>query len=100
MNISLYSEYLRIKIYHTIILIAIIRPLVTLPGGQKWMRMVSHGPLMGSIDVNDLPEPVALDTEAHLVSFPLREDVTLTSVKIEAIANDVIFGVMGATLLK
>ena len=55
---------------------------------------------MGSSDVDDLTKPVALDTEAHLARFPLRTDVTLASVTVEAIANDVIFGVMGATILK
>ena len=55
---------------------------------------------MGSSDVEDLTKPVALDTEAHLVPFPLRTDVTLASVTVEAIANDVIFGIMGATILK
>jgi hypothetical protein len=55
---------------------------------------------MGSSDVEDLSKPVALDTEAHLVPFPLRADVILASVTVEAIANDVIFGVMGATILK
>jgi hypothetical protein len=54
----------------------------------------------GSNDVEDLTKPVALDTEAHLVPFPLRTDVTLVSVTVEAIANDIIFGIMGATILK
>ena len=55
---------------------------------------------MGSSEVADLTQPIALDTEAHLVPFELRTDSTLASVSVEAIANDIIFGVMGATILK
>lgn len=54
----------------------------------------------GSRDVLDMTQPVAVDTEAHLVAFDLKADMTLDSVRLEAIANDVIFGVMGATILK
>ncbi len=61
-------------------------------GGRK-------GP-MGSAEVEDLTKPVAVDTEAHLVRFQLKKDVTLTSITMEAIANDAIFGIMGATILK
>jgi Domain of unknown function (DUF4450)/Mannosylglycerate hydrolase MGH1-like glycoside hydrolase domain len=55
---------------------------------------------MGSSEVDDLTKPVALDTEAHLVPFSLRTDAKLASVTVEAVANDVIFGIMGATVLK
>lgn len=55
---------------------------------------------MGSIEVTDLTRPVATDTEAQLVALPLRESVTLESLVLEAVANDVIFGIMGASLLK
>jgi len=54
----------------------------------------------GSLQVADLTQPVALDTEAHLVALPLRVGVELGGVELEAIANDCIFGVMGATILK
>lgn len=54
----------------------------------------------GSSQVADMTKPVALDTEAQLVPFPLKPGVTLSSVRIEAYANDVIFGVMGATVLR
>ena len=53
----------------------------------------------GSAEVDDLTQPISVDTEAHLVPFTLKPGVKLTTVRVEAIANDVIFGVMGATLL-
>jgi len=52
----------------------------------------------GTADVADLTQPVETDTEAHLVAFELREGERLESVDFEAAANDVIFGVMGATV--
>ncbi|HQE81494.1 MAG TPA: DUF4450 domain-containing protein [Candidatus Hydrogenedentes bacterium] len=58
-----------------------------------------HGPA-GSADVQDLTQPVAVDTEAHLVPFLLKPGAELASVEFEAVANDVIFGIMGATVLK
>jgi hypothetical protein len=54
----------------------------------------------GSSQVADLTQPVALDTEAHLVALPLRSGVELQGVGLEAIANDCLFGIMGATVLK
>ena len=48
----------------------------------------------------DLTQPVEVDTEAHLVPFALRPGAELASVMFEAVANDVIFGIMGATVLK
>jgi hypothetical protein len=54
----------------------------------------------GSSQVADLTQPIALDTEAHLVGLPLRTGAVLEGVGLEAIANDCLFGVMGATLLK
>jgi hypothetical protein len=54
----------------------------------------------GSIEVKDMTQPVNVDTEAHLVRFPLAEGGTLNTVQIEAIANDIIFGVMGASVEK
>jgi len=54
----------------------------------------------GSADVADMTKPVSLDTEAHLVAIPMREDVPLESIRIQAVANDIIFGVMGASVLK
>jgi len=41
--------------------------------------------------VADLTQPVALDTEAHLLAWPLRAGVELSRVELEAIANDCIF---------
>ncbi|MFH1737436.1 MAG: hypothetical protein ABIH23_00410, partial [bacterium] len=56
---------------------------------------------MGSIEVDDMTKPVAVDTEAHLAGFDLPEDIIiLRMVEIEAVANGVVFGVMGATVLK
>jgi hypothetical protein len=52
----------------------------------------------GSADVADLTQPVETDTEAHLVAFELKEGQRLETVELEAAANDVIFGLMGASL--
>ncbi|MBX7258172.1 MAG: DUF4450 domain-containing protein [Candidatus Hydrogenedentes bacterium] len=52
----------------------------------------------GSSEVQDMTQPIALDTEAHLVAFSLRPDVALASVTFKAVANDIAFGVMGATV--
>ena len=54
----------------------------------------------GSIDVADMSEPVNVDTEAHLLGYTLHEGVALRSVELEAIADDLAFGLMGATILK
>jgi len=54
----------------------------------------------GSSEVTDRTQPVELDTEAQLVPFDVRQETELTKVEVEAIANDVVFGVMGATILK
>ncbi|MCX5768701.1 MAG: hypothetical protein NTZ09_00295, partial [Candidatus Hydrogenedentes bacterium] len=54
----------------------------------------------GSADVPDLTQPVETDTEAHLVAFELRPGEKVETVDFEAAANDVIFGVMGATVAK
>ena len=53
----------------------------------------------GSADVKDLTQPIPLDTEAHLVALPLR-GAPLGSFTVAIVANDAIFGVMGATLEK
>ncbi|HIJ65020.1 MAG TPA: DUF4450 domain-containing protein [Candidatus Hydrogenedentes bacterium] len=58
-----------------------------------------HGPA-GSAEVDDLNQPIAVDTEAHLIRFDLRPDVALDAIRIEAVANDAIFGLMGASILK
>ncbi|MCC6696272.1 MAG: DUF4450 domain-containing protein [Candidatus Hydrogenedentes bacterium] len=52
----------------------------------------------GSIEVQDLTQPVALDTEAQLIRLDLKEGVTVESLRMEAVANDVIFGIMGASV--
>jgi len=54
----------------------------------------------GSIEVKDMFQPVNVDTEAHLARFPLQEGKTLQTVQMEAVANDIIFGVMGASVEK
>jgi hypothetical protein len=54
----------------------------------------------GSAAAGDLTRPIAVDTEAHLVRLPLREAVPLRTLTVEAVANDVIFGLMGASVLK
>ena len=40
------------------------------------------------------------DDIAHLVAFDLKPGAVLREIQTEAVANDVIFGVMGATILK
>lgn len=54
----------------------------------------------GSIEVSDMTQPIRVDTEAHLVPFDLRPDVPLTSIRLEALAEDIVFGLLGATVLK
>jgi hypothetical protein len=54
----------------------------------------------GSSAAGDMTRPIAVDTEAQLIGFPLRSGATLQEIVIEAVANDVIFGLMGATVLK
>jgi hypothetical protein len=54
----------------------------------------------GTSKLADPTKPVAVDTIAHLVRFDLAPGKTLDQVDMEVIANDVIFGVMGASLLK
>ena len=55
----------------------------------------------GSSEVKDMTKPIHVnDSEAHLVPFELEQGIRLRSVEMEAIANDVVFGVMGATILK
>ena len=48
----------------------------------------------GSASVESLTDPIEVDTEAHLVRLPLQADTQLSQLTIEAIANDVIFGLM------
>jgi hypothetical protein len=54
----------------------------------------------GSAEAGDLTQPVAMDTEAHLIALDLDPDIELRRVSLEAIANDCIFGIMGASVLK
>ncbi|GMV92851.1 MAG: hypothetical protein AMXMBFR82_26290 [Candidatus Hydrogenedentota bacterium] len=54
----------------------------------------------GSIEVDDLTQPVALDTEAQLLRMDLREGVKLETITMEAYANDIIFGIMGASIYR
>jgi hypothetical protein len=54
----------------------------------------------GTSQVKDLTHPVAVDTMAHLIDFNLPAGKELAEVRMEIIANDVTFGVMGASILK
>jgi hypothetical protein len=54
----------------------------------------------GSSQAGDLTKPVNVDTEAHLVPLELRPGKMLDSVRVEAVANDIVFGIMGATVLR
>lgn len=54
----------------------------------------------GSAEVSDRTKPVNVDTEAHLLAFPLREGKKLQSVTLRAVANDVLYGIMGASVRK
>jgi hypothetical protein len=54
----------------------------------------------GSAAAGDLTQPIAVDTQAHLVKIPLRPTLRLRKVTVEAVANDVVFGLMGASVLK
>jgi hypothetical protein len=54
----------------------------------------------GTSQVKNLTRPVAVDTIAHLLSFDLPAGKQLEEVRMEIIANDVTFGVMGAAILK
>ena len=54
----------------------------------------------GSCEINDMTAPVNVDTEARLLPIGLHPGRRLESVRIEAIANDIVFGIMGATILK
>ncbi|NLX14550.1 MAG: DUF4450 domain-containing protein [Phycisphaerales bacterium] len=60
-------------------------------GGRKGPR--------GRCEVADITQPVAVDTIAHLLAFPLKSGEELQEVEIRAIANDVVFGVMGASVM-
>jgi hypothetical protein len=54
----------------------------------------------GSVAAGDLTHPIAMDNQAHLIKIPLRPQLQLRRLTVEAVANDVIFGLMGASILK
>jgi hypothetical protein len=54
----------------------------------------------GSAAAGDLRQPIAVDSEAHLWKTLLRPGKELSGLSVEAAANDVIFGLMGASILK
>jgi hypothetical protein len=54
----------------------------------------------GSLAAGDLSSPIAVDNQAHLVKIPLKPQFKLQRLTFEAVANDVIFGLMGASILK
>lgn len=58
-----------------------------------------NGPA-GSIEVEDMHKPVEVDTEAHLIKFNLKPGMAVHYVELRAMANDVVFGIMGASILK
>ena len=47
----------------------------------------------------DLTKQIPTDMEAHILRFRLREDQTVKEIEMRVIANDVIFALMGVTLL-
>lgn len=54
----------------------------------------------GSAEVADMTTPISVDTEAHLIAIPMHKAETLKNLQVRAIANDVVFGVMGISILK
>ena len=42
---------------------------------------------------------VEVDAEAHLLAIPMRHGQKLKFITLEAVANDIVFGLMGATIL-
>ncbi len=48
----------------------------------------------------DLAVPITTDTEAHLLALNLPAGRPLVAIAWEAVANDVIFGLMGASVLR
>ena len=62
-------------------------------------NMGGHHGAMSSAGL-DLTQPIPTDTEAHILRFRLRGGETLKRVGLKAVANDVIFALMGITVLK
>lgn len=54
----------------------------------------------GSSQAGDLTQPIPVDTEAHLLAFDLNPNAELDSVRLEAIANEIVFGIMGASVFR
>ena len=54
----------------------------------------------GSAEVADMRQPIDVDTEAHILALDLRPGAELVFLALEAVANDVVFGLMGATVLR
>ena len=48
----------------------------------------------------DLTKPVETDLEAHILRFRLKDGVPVREIEMRVIANDVIFALMGVTVLK
>lgn len=48
----------------------------------------------------DLTKSIYTDLEGHILRFRLRPDVKVTEVEMRIIANDVLFALMGVTLLQ
>ncbi len=54
----------------------------------------------GSAEAADLAQPVNVDTEANLVGIELNNDSPLQLLEVECLATDIVYGIMGVTLLK
>ncbi|NJD03073.1 MAG: DUF4450 domain-containing protein [Ruminiclostridium sp.] len=54
----------------------------------------------GSNEAGNLLKPVSVDTEAHLLSISMRENVILKRVEVEAVANDAFYAVMGISVYR
>lgn len=54
----------------------------------------------GTSQVKDRTLPVLVDTIAHLIALDLPTGKQLKEVRMEVIANDVVFGLMGASILE
>ena len=48
----------------------------------------------------DLTRPIETGIEAHIIHFPLREGIRLKEIEMRITANDVLFSLMGITILK
>jgi len=66
--------------------------------GAGFENMGGHHGIMSSAQQN-LLRPIPTDTEAQILRFRLRNNVKVSMIEFRIIANDVIFALMGITLL-